>query len=186
MRSPPNLQDHLQEYLCLRVNRTSICPINSMVSWDAHSFVHLWLRHPFKWSLLFFGWTVAEGVWREGPPKGQGSTALEMALWARKIICLPAYQPNVEPDSFEKQNCSFHSWVRVGRVWGRAEETELLCVTVWQPHVVGGLLLCKGRARGRCVRYQDCHAPVVPPVGQLKMTSGKLPFSACLGYFFLM
>lgn len=37
-----------------------------------------------------------------------------------------------------------------------------------------------------CGGCKYCHFPVFTPTGQLKTTSGKLPFSVCLGCSFLM
>lgn len=85
---------------------------------------------------------MAVVVWREEPPKGEGNTILEMALGARKIMCLPEYQPHT-CWFFQKKNCSFLFLSAVGRAQGRAEETALDCPcmitsSVWGP------LLCQG------------------------------------------
>ena len=148
-------------------------------------FVHLCLRRPSMWSLPFWG-----GLWRwwfegRGRQRDKGHRSIRNGPWSKKSNLSPClWTATLNPDSSEKQNCSFRSWVLVERVQGRTEETELFRVTEWQPHAAWVPLLCKGRALGPCVRYKGRRAPVFPPLGQLKVTRGKLPFSVCLGYFF--
>ena len=92
-------------------------------------FAHLCPRCPFMWSLPFSG-GLAVVVWRVGPPKGQGGhRSTRNGPWSKKNNLSPClWTATLNPDSSEKQNCSFRSWAFVERVQGRAEETELFRV----------------------------------------------------------
>ena len=123
-----NLQDHLQELLCLRVNRAPVGLINSMVSWDAR------FRPPLPEAPLyveptFLRWTGG-GRLKGGAAKGTGGhRSTRNGPWSKKNNLSPClWTATLNPDSSEKQNCSFRSWVFVERVQGRAEEAELFRV----------------------------------------------------------
>lgn len=131
----------------------------------------------------FFRWTVAVVVWREEPPKGPGNIILEMALGARKIMCLPAHRPHMEPWFFGKTEPLFSVPERRwrGHVAGlrkqhftRSLSDTLVCMGI--PALSGGRPCGPWWVQILSLSSVPSHGPT---------TSRKLPFSVCLGCFSL-
>lgn len=109
--------------------------INSMASWDTHSFIHLWLRHPFKWN-LFFQVDDGGGGLKGGATKRTREHHSRDGPWSKKNNVSP-WIPTTNMLILSKNRTAlFCSWVQwEGHMAGLRKQR--LTVPVWPPLLFG-------------------------------------------------